>query len=536
MVPQAVCVPLLALAALAAPRPLAPAPPPPAGPATAAQPSRISAAALQADLDLLRRALETVHPGLYRYLSPRDLDARFDAARAVFASDRTRAEAFLELSRLTAAIRCGHTFLNPANQSRAALDDLTAGATRLPLFFRWIDGRIIVTAQPEIPADSPRIPPGSEVLSINGIPAADILRALLPLTRADGHNDAKRIAQLDLSGRERFEPFDLFFPLLFPPADGAFVVRFRPPDAADDDERSATLRGLTQPQRAALAAAAAPQPPADAPLWSLSFWDDGTAYLPMASWVAYKTRWNWRGFIDDVFRTLDERGTRHLIIDLRGNEGGSDVGEEILAHLIDTPAARSPFERLVRYTRTPDDLNATLDTWDNSFRDRSADLAGPADLADRPGLLTLGRTAGFFRLRDPRSGSAGPLDTIAPVPPRCRARVFVLIDASNSSATFQFAEACKRLRVATLVGRPTGGNLRGINGGAYFFLRLPGSGLEIDLPQIGYFPRAAGAAPPDSGVEPDILVPLHPRHIAADADPDLAAVRALIAKPDRPSP
>ena len=39
-----------------------------------------------------------------------------------------------------------------------------------------------------------------------------------------------------------------------------------------------------------------------------------------------------------------------------------------------------------------------------------------------------------------------------------------------------------------MVGQVTGGNLRGINGGAFFFLNLPNSRLEIDLPLIGQFP------------------------------------------------
>jgi len=57
------------------------------------------------------------------------------------------------------------------------------------------------------------------------------------------------------------------------------------------------------------------------------------------------------------------------------------------------------------------------------------------------------------------------------------------------------------------------GNLRGINGGAFFFLHLPHTGIEVDLPLIAYWPMTAQ---PDAGVTPDIVVERHPSDLAAD--------------------
>ena len=95
-------------------------------------------------------------------------------------------------------------------------------------------------------------------------------------------------------------------------------------------------------------------------------------------------------------------------------------------------------------------------------------------------------------------------------------KIYVLTDASNSSATFTFALAIRQQRLGTLVGTPTGGSQRGINGGAFFFLTLPDSQLEIDLPLIGYFPTTEQ---PDEGLTPDILIPATARDIAKGLDP-----------------
>ena len=69
----------------------------------------------------------------------------------------------------------------------------------------------------------------------------------------------------------------------------------------------------------------------------------------------------------------------------------------------------------------------------------------------------------------------------------------MLIDAQNSSATFQFANFIQTNRPGRLIGQPTGGNRRGINGGAFFFLRLPASGLEADVPLMDVSPMAITA-------------------------------------------
>jgi C-terminal processing protease CtpA/Prc len=203
---------------------------------------------------------------------------------------------------------------------------------------------------------------------------------------------------------------------------------------------------------------------------------------------------------------LTRAATPALVIDLRANEGGDDVGDLLLAHLTARPVRVDGLRRLVRYRRVPDDLAPCLDTWDPSFKDWG-DAAKPFD--DR-----------FFRLTryDDEHG-----DRIEPRAPRYRGRVFVLIGATNSSATFGFARTVKQSGLATLVGQPTGGNLRGINGGAFFFLRLPNSRIELDLPLIGYFPE--GALPPDRGVDPDVLVERTVEDIAANVDVELRAVR-----------
>lgn len=158
----------------------------------------------------------------------------------------------------------------------------------------------------------------------------------------------------------------------------------------------------------------------------------------------------------------------------------------------------------------PNDLVPYLDTWDPSFRNW--------------GKAAIEENGGFYRLR--RDADDDPGSSIAPATPTFTGRLWVLVGAVNSSATFEFAQTVRQNGLGKLVGQKTGGNQRGINGGAFFFLRLPNSGIELDLPLIGQFPAEAK---PDAGLEPDILVTPTPEDLAKGRDVEMAAVRAAVA-------
>src|SRR5215207_5133839 len=149
----------------------------------AARDTTLSGAALREDVRVLRTALEAVHPGLYRYNARAAMDRRFDELAARLSSGGTLSGAYLALAEFLSTIRCGHTFVNPANQSRAVAEAVFRRTPRLPFYFRWLGGRMIVTrdASPER-----AFPAGTEILAINGAPAATILARLLPYSRTDG--------------------------------------------------------------------------------------------------------------------------------------------------------------------------------------------------------------------------------------------------------------------------------------------------------------------------------------------------------------
>lgn len=448
---------------------------------------------LPPDTDLIRTLLETLHPGLYRYQSPRQFDRAHRRFEREWSADEQLEARYLSLSRLLSQIRCGHSYANFFNQSEAVQSALFDRPSRLPFAFRWIGDAMVVTANHSGAGGRTPVwlPVGSVIKAVNGVPARTLLARLLPYVRVDGHNGGKARALLSVTGADSFEFFDVFHGLVFgAPAGGQFNIHYRAPDTAGDVW--ADMPALTLAERRSQMPAGAASD--DGPAWQWTVRDDGVAVLTMDGWALFNSRWDWRAWLNERLDSLS--GARGLIVDIRQNEGGLDCGDLILARLTDRPLPQPAGRRLVRYRTVPPALRPALDTWDRSFFDWGDD-AEPVD-------------SRYFLLR-----ADGNAEGLAPDPRRLTLPVAILTSAQNSSATFQFALQAKRHGLATLVGETTGGNQRGINGGAFFFARLPQSGLEFDIPLIGYFPDQLQ---PDAGVEPDVMVTASPADIAVGYD------------------
>jgi Peptidase family S41 len=426
------------------------------------------------DASLVEAILLSLHPGLYRYLSPRAFAKNYAVFKQEFNKNDETASQYLALSKLLGTIRCGHSYANFYNQSDAVQKKLFDRGTRLPFAFRWIGQQMVVTKDH---SGTGMVQPGTIINAINGLASRRILAQLMPYARADGHNDAKRRTLLSVASRGTYESFDIFHGLIF----GAPKKALHIIDVTHPSGKSARVEmaPITLQQRQSFLKSA---PLNDAPLWDWRSTADEIAILKMDSWGLYNSKWQWQAWLDEKLNTLNT--ARGLIIDLRENEGGLDCGNPILARFVGSDLTAQPINRLLRFKKTPAALNPYLDTWDDSFRDWGASVSRYDDR--------------YFKQNYDLAR-----DVITAKSPQLKIPMVILISAENSSATFQFAQRARMAGVATLIGETTGGNRRGINGASFFFVRLPKSGLEFDLPLIGSYPTSSQ---PDEGLRPDIEI------------------------------
>ena len=475
--------------------------------ARAGEGSALSAEQARADLQLLRRAFNTLHPGLHRRATPAQLDAALAAAERAVAGGSTQAGMFLLCSQIAAAVNCGHTWASHFNARTDLRQLLVAGNDKLPFTLRWVQGRALITG-----SAAPELAAGSELLSINGRPVAAIAAALLPLLRADGQHAGavgKRLAQLDTAPGPAGGAMDWLFPLRFPPEGGRWRLTVRDPQRDRPREASRALTvpaiGMTERERSL---------PAPAPAWSFEREGD-TAVLRLPTFAFWNSDFKADAFLARTFTAI--RGLPYLVIDLRDNEGGDDaIARQVLAHLLRAPYEAPAVRLESAYEQVPDDLLPHLGTWNRGFFDRRGQATA---LPGAPGAA-----GGRWLLPAPTAGR------VEPVAAPYLGRTVALIGPQNSSAGFLFARDLQRSGAAVLMGEPTGGNQRGLNSGQIAWLTLPASGVAVDIPLRATFTLDEdGQAPPDQGVLPEL--PAAPRFedAAAGADTTMDAARALIA-------
>lgn len=448
----------------------------------------ISSEALRVDLKVLKEALTTIHAGLYRYQSQAELEKGFKDLEGRFSKGATQAEVFLALSEFTAKIKCGHTFPSFWNNPIQTQRNLFTAQDRLPINFRWMEGKMVVTRND---SSNPSIQRGELITEINGVKTEVVLARLLKLVKGDGSNDAKRIVELELQDLKEWEAFDIYYGLAFKPTNVYSLTI----ESLDGKVRKEQVEAIDYKQRRKNRAEHSAPVQKDGPEWQFTWVRPDTAKFSMPTWALYNSKWDWKLWLHDRFVELKEKGAKNILLDVRGNAGGNECGDEFMRYLVPSKVSFPSGKTFVRYQKIPSTLALYVSTWDRAFYDWS--------FQSKNAVAVQELNSQAFQIRDEDSVNAERGGVIEPLEPRFAGKVFVLVDAECSSATFQFAQQVRNYKVGTLVGQPTGGNCRGINGGAIFFTTLPNSQVEIDLPIIAYLPATAQ---PDAGLTPDVTI------------------------------
>lgn len=455
------------------------------------------------DFEILKGVLLNYHPGLYRFQDSSTVAKLFNNAEQQLTRDLSLSEAYLIFSKFTASLKCGHTFCSFYNQSSSTKDSLFNKKDKVPFTFFLFDKKMFIEKNV---SDVEELKRGTEILEINNVPVATIIDSLIQYVKGDGNNNLKRLNDLNLSGLGKFEAFDIFYPLLFPPINNSYSLKVKQPDKPNIFKIN--INPISRIERFELIEKKyGKQPSTLDDLWSFKLLNNETGYLKIGTFVTNKLTIDWKNFLNNAFDELNKKNIKNLIIDIRGNEGGDDevnlvIGKKLAKKQIEFPA----FKELLRYEKVSDEFRPYLNTWDNSFYNRSGQLIKLEN--------------GFYTWKKDRGNSIIKQNSKA-----FQGNTYLLVDAANSSATFFLTAGLQRNKIATIVGSETGGNLKGTNGGQLFFLWLPNSKIEIDIPLIGYYPMTEQ---PDKGINPDIEISLNFSDILSNQDIVLEKTLELI--------
>ncbi len=427
------------------------------------------------DIALVRRSLEQVHAGYDRYVPRRVMDSAFAQLGRRAASPMTDVELYRELALLLAKVRCNHT---KAEYPASLTAYREANATHLPVRVRVFGTRLFVHTSP-----GGAIARGTEITSLNGIGAGEVISTLSRYAAVDGFTDFSRATLLERDTDLMGSDLDQYWPVEFGFAP-SWVFGLKSQAGVTS---KTTLAPVTYAAWNALGGDTVQVDFRNGTTWAML--NDTSALLTIRSFVNYRTPVDPDSLYRSIFGVIAKARVRHLIIDLRDNGGGSDdASAALIRYLADT--AIQPVRAVRRRTISIDStLSAAFDTWG----DRAA-LFTPAE------SLFVPRTDGWFVER-------GSDVVLQPAAEAYRGRVSVLVGRRDASATTMLLAVLQDIGARTgrlrLVGEETGGSSEGVTAGQILFLKLPASDIRVRIPLKRVDVNVASAVP-GMGLFPDV--------------------------------
>lgn len=464
---------------------------------------------IEEDVAMLGRIIQYLHPAIYRYTDSVSLQADLMQLQSEMTAQPDLVSAYKAISKFAAKVKCSHTFTNPWNQGTNIKRAIFFQRDKLPITFTRLGERLFVDKNA---SENDHVRSGLEILSINGIAVDSILTTLSQYVTSDGNNYEKKLERLTLTGTEKYSLFDIFHPIVFG-SSSQFQLHLKDHQtevttteivtATSKTNRTKVLQERYDNLKTSLRDG-----------WNFELLNDQVGKLTIKSFAVQRNEFDWKAIIDQAFEELNYKSIPNLIIDIRENEGGQgEVGEYILEHIISEPFVAPAMQSSVRYLTIPQEYQKHISTWDRFPYDFTKKIDGQQ--GDRY-LLKQKFSAGGKTYKPKKNGYKG--------------EVFLITDASNSSATHLMAAFAKQIDSITLVGKETGGNQLGTNGGFIFFLRLPNTRIDVDIPVINMFVPPFSGEAIDGGIQPDFAIEKTWENLIVGRDAEVEKILSIIRK------
>lgn len=287
---------------------------------------------LQKDYAIYRQILEEAHPGLYWYTSKDNMDEYFDWGRRQLTDSLTEGGFRRVLNYVTAKINCGHTAVRASKRFLNYQD--TARLTRVfPLSLKLWNDTAVVAAN--LNRRDSLLTRGTQITRINGRSIKEVVDTLFNYISTDGYNTTHKFQTLSNRGF-----FGALYSSLFGIADQYSIEFIDSTGLVKNTTIKTYLPASDTVGRAALRPVRqTPQPSRkerrerqrnSVRLLKI----DSTDRIAMMDLNSFGRGYGLKGFFRRSFRSLQKNNIGHLMIDVRGNGGGSVTNSTLISRYI----------------------------------------------------------------------------------------------------------------------------------------------------------------------------------------------------------
>ena len=287
---------------------------------------------LDKDYTVYQNLLEQHHPGLYWYTSKDSMDYYFKWGQQHLKDSMTEPDFRKLLTYVTAKINCGHTSVRSSKAWNKYSDTIRLGKI-FPLSMKVWDQAMVVTTN--LNRRDTILKRGTVITKINDRPAAEIADTLFNYISTDGYNRTHKYQTLSNRGffgslytslfglSENYtieykdsngETKQTIIPVYNPAADTAIRIgsrAFRPSQQPSKKERKEQQLNNVRLLKI-----------------------DTTNHTAMMDLSSFAKGYGLRKFFHNSFRALHQNNINHLIIDVRGNGGGSVSNSTLLSRYL----------------------------------------------------------------------------------------------------------------------------------------------------------------------------------------------------------
>lgn len=296
----------------------------------------------QKDFQQLVELLVKNHPKVYEFISEQDFN-QLIKVQANKITDSTSIGQFLWIcEEVAASIKCGHTYVWWPSDFGMHPDSLL-----FPVNIWSHDFRLYITNARN---NSSKVSVKSEILTINNVDVATLLKQMYLCTPADGNNQASRTQWVN-------KVFNFYCPMYFNYPE-YYTVTIK----TDEEIKTVQLDKYLWEEKS---------PKSNSSCSEILCFEvepsTQTGILTIKSFNYYEENFaEFKAFIDSSFTQINTQGVKNLIIDLRGNGGGdSYCGSYLIEHFADKPYFYWPFDSSATWQP---DLHDTIQPNANRFQ------------------------------------------------------------------------------------------------------------------------------------------------------------------------